>query len=61
MMRLNPWRKRNREHRTKPAPFDVGGIRGGWFPAVLRPDECVFDRQTRCIREEHDHGATPDE
>ncbi|WP_148310120.1 hypothetical protein [Nocardia otitidiscaviarum] len=51
------WKRRNREHRTKPKPYDAGGIRGEWFPAVLRPDECVFDRQMRCVREEHEHNG----
>ncbi len=53
-MRLNPFRKRNREYRSKPQPEQ-------WFPATLHPNECVFDRQFRCVRTEHDHEDGPDE
>lgn len=65
-MRIRPWR-RKREHKTKrgdtyylaPAPrteLTEDGPRECWFPAALSPDECVFDRQLRCIRADHDHG-----
>lgn len=92
-MPLNPFRKRNREHRTKPtvqdrepfseseqpAELNSGGessVRSVFrddlaedlkdpeflrdffetrFPAELHPNECVFDHQTRCVREDHQH------
>jgi hypothetical protein len=26
------------------------------FPATLHPNECVLDRTTRCVRDDHHHG-----
>jgi hypothetical protein len=57
---LNPFRKRNREHRTKPSG-STGYQAEHWFPAELRPDECLWDKNFRCIRDDHQHDGDDNE
>ncbi len=33
-----------------------GWQRDYWYPAQMRPNECLWDRDFNCVRDDHQHG-----
>ncbi|MFF4026972.1 hypothetical protein ACFYY5_29390 [Nocardia elegans] len=43
--------------KKQPPYIAVDGHYSYWYPAALRPNECLWDRDFRCIRDDHQHGG----